>query len=1200
MSGVTSNLGNLINLGYVRTPDDEAARIAALIAPAGPGPLRLADPCCGEGLALAQIKATIEGQHSVRVITYGTEADRERAEAAAGRVDQCLWSPYQDARWGQESTDVMLLNPPYTGGKTELQFLRDIQGILRPGGLLFYVIRQRYLRGPIAARLAGHFDVLAVYPFLPENFEAYDQIVVVARWREKRMDGAMKAQLATIGRNGRYRDGEQQELLPDDDKPPLPEEPALSGSTEPRPEQDEGLADVLPKGLWGYPDGPFDVAAPGGKPFYLRRRQVQPDEIATDAERFGVRTSRWWRDQVETIPELRSSTLLPLRDTQIANLLFLGFADNREFDLDGHRYLFRGQTRVIETDITSEEEQEQGRTRVLEQVQQGGVMLGLETGELRELEPAGILHLVRAHAGAFAQAVTDHVPSLRPDLVLEDWEDQVLDQVYRFKRLPGRADYGLTHVQKVIAAVTAQAIEERRTRVVVLNADTGSGKTGMAFGAALCLRQRYPERRDYEWFADPAHRGGHRRRRLAMRGSGGSARAWMRAYNHPKPFCILFAAEEHTLNKMAREAQECLPLSIVRVARDVAGVEAFVQATKGMDSAAIAVLIVPKSMSKLGSGWTWAAFRGIAADDDQVDRGLPYHCPDCGAVAVYHERDDEGVDSTYPIYEDNVEDTLARIPTWCEACCAPLWQYCRIDFRTGDPVHFSRDGFFRSDYRPNGEKRPPKVRYPVAEYIYRRYRDFFDVAVWDEAHDCNGVGTDVVAAYRFLTRAVRLGWIECTASNMNGKASGVFTRAFHASAEVRRRFRYDERAEFVNTYGIYERVTRLVREKDEAGRYTGRLRRVTSSQEAPGVQPHLTLLMVPYTVSTMIGDLGAPLPPRLEVCDEFPAEPRQPDDPFADVVAAYRLLSGFDTRDHPRARPSKFQASLAYLNAPWNAERITETVYDETTGRAKRDDEGNKITKVLLEVEPTWDPYDDRLLPKEERLLEELERALTEGHGISVMIAHIERGLQDRLAWLTRRYLGQPAVRYCTADAQRRERWYARCVRDGVKVIISHPGKLETGLDLIHYPWIYFYQPVTNLYTMIQAKGRAWRLGQEWACETHFWYYADTEEHALLQLQADKMIADNLLRGGELAGGLMDMGRQLNSVEMTRAALREGDLRHLGVLLQQGAIGEWLSREEIAARDRERARARREQREAERARGLRTLESSFQMALPMG
>jgi hypothetical protein len=58
------------------------------------------------------------------------------------------------------------------------------------------------------------------------------------------------------------------------------------------------------------------------------------------------------------------------------------------------------------------------------------------------------------------------------------------------------------------ASLCSRTSEERHTRVVVLNADTGSGKTGMVFGAALCLRQRYLERRDYEWFADSSRWGG--------------------------------------------------------------------------------------------------------------------------------------------------------------------------------------------------------------------------------------------------------------------------------------------------------------------------------------------------------------------------------------------------------------------------------------------------------------------------------------------------------------------------------------------------------------------------------------------------------------------------------------------------------------------------------------------------------------------
>ncbi len=683
---------------------------------------------------------------------------------------------------------------------------------------------------------------------------------------------------------------------------------------------------------------------------------------------------------------------------------------------------------------------------------------------------------------------------------------------------------------------------------------------------------------------------------MRMKGSGGSERAWMRSYSHAKPFCIAFAAEPHTLKKMAREAQACLPMATVRVAEDVSHVEAFVALSRQVDYRSIAVLIVPKSMAKLGEGWAWAAFRSHGVGSDEVDPSRPYHCSDCGAVAVYHESGDAGEDNTRPIYEDDVETTLARIPMRCEACGAPLWQHCRTDFRTGKPVISSPDGFFAADHEPGALEKPPGVRYPVAEYIYRRYRDFFDVVIWDEAHDCNGVGTDIVAAYRQLTRAARRGWIELTASNMNGKASGVFTRAFHSSPEVRRRFRFDERKEFVETYGMHEYITRLVQETTEAGRYTGRVRRLTSSREAPGVQPHLTLLMVPHTISTMIGDLGAPLPPRLEACDQFSTKPAA-DDPFADVVDEYRRLSDFDTQTHPRARASQYQACLAYLNAPWNKERITEIVRDDRTNLTVRDENGAPIRKVLLEVKATWDIHDDRMLPKEERLLEEVERALKEGHGISVMIGHVERGIQERLEWLIERHLGRSTVRYCTASARRREDWYEQAVRDDVKVIISHPRKLRTGLDLIHYPWIYFYQPVSNLYTMIQAKGRAWRLGQKWACETHFFYYQDTEEHSLLQQQADKMIADNLLRGGDLSGGLMSMGQQIPSVEATREALAQGDLRHLGVLLKQEAIGDWVPPEEIAAYDRARRQQQRAKLSAQRDRHLEAIQQSFQMAL---
>mgnify|MGYP006286548423 FL=1 len=197
-------------LAYVRTPDDELDRIVDLIKPAGPGPLRVVDPCCGEGLALTSLQTALEKRHGMSVATFGTEADQSLAEEAKERLHQCLWARYQDARWAEASMDVMLLSPPSGGGELELQFLRETQDLLRHGGLLFYIIRRRNLNGYIAARLAGHFDVLCVYAWEAEHVEDHDQIVVVARKRQQATDEAAKEQLRAIGRQA--KDAEQSRM----------------------------------------------------------------------------------------------------------------------------------------------------------------------------------------------------------------------------------------------------------------------------------------------------------------------------------------------------------------------------------------------------------------------------------------------------------------------------------------------------------------------------------------------------------------------------------------------------------------------------------------------------------------------------------------------------------------------------------------------------------------------------------------------------------------------------------------------------------------------------------------------------------------------------------------------------------------------------------------------------------------------------
>lgn len=1092
---------------------------------AGKGVLRIACPCCAGGEQLACLRDKLRETSHADIQTYACESDAGRAAQAAMLLGECLDASHKQLKWQKETMDVLLLQPPPTDtGKGELQILRDMQDVLSSDGVLLFVVRRQHLGTAIASRLANHFADISVHPVDTLHGEP-DSVSVVGRKR-KELAPAVRAALKAIGQASEV--------------------------------EAQALCDQLNAASPRLP-----LSAKKRAPFFLRRKEPRPEDICADALRFGVRESAWWQQHVSDIPCYRSSSILPLRDTQIASLALLGFVDNREFDFDSHRFIFKGHSYVVEQSETTRVDLLHDRLVTVETPIQGGRLLSLETGSIRDLDAEGVLLLIRAHPDTFAKAVTDHVPALRSELTLSAWEAEVLSLVYRYKRLPGRKDTGLTHFQKVAAAACAQALDERKTRVVVNNSDTGTGKTGEMFGVALCLQRRYLERQDYLWFEEPTH-GGHRRRRMRFNGTGGAARSWMRSYRHRKPFCIAFAAEPHSLQKMAREAQDCLPQAHVRIANSIADMDAFVEYTRSLHERAIAVLIVPKSMGKLGSGWTHASNSGVHAVDG-LDRNKPHCCPNCGTLITITEEDKNKKSRIVRVYDDRVQEVLGSNKMRCRQCGAALFQDCRKDFSTGKPRIMGCGSFWKHSTRRNPVQ-PSKVRYPVAEYIWRRYRDFFDVAVWDEAHDANGdPGNDIVVAYRYLTKAARLGWLEATASNMNGYARNCFTRAFHSSAEVRRRFRYSERDEFAATYGLHKRIVHLTTKK--SGAYSGRPRRQEIIIDYPGVQPSLSLLLLPYTIVILMEDLGAPMPPRLEACREIDTAPPSAPTGWAKVLAAYEELETYDVEHKPRAWPSRKQACLAYLNAPWNAERITMLKYADN-GLVVRDRRGRPVEDILLEVPATWDIHNVDLLPKEKWLLEKLDAALTAGVGMSIMIGHVRRRIQERLQFIIAHHLGYEKVRFCTSGARQREAWYRNCVRDGVGVIISQPGKLKTSLDLLAYPWIVYLQPIEDAVSVLQSKGRAWRLSQDKHCETYFLYYSQTEEHAMLVPLADKIIAANLLRGGELAGGLMDMGHRLDVDESIREALRTGTLPHLGTLLQQGAVGEWHSPEEIAEADR--------------------------------
>ena len=104
---------------------------------------------------------------------------------------------------------------------------------------------------------------------------------------------------------------------------------------------------------------------------------------------------------------------------------------------------------------------------------------------------------------------------------------------------------------------------------------------------------------------------------------------------------------------------------------------------------------------------------------------------------------------------------------------------------------------------------------------------------------------------------------------------------------------------------------------------------------------------------------------------------------------------------------------------------------------------------------------------------------------------------------------------------KKRERWIQNTV-PGLDVLLVNPKLVETGLDLVMFQEIAFYEITYSLYTLWQAMRRVWRLGQAQMVRTTFLVYSGTVEEAALSIMGTKMKYAMMLYGDNAAGILVD------------------------------------------------------------------------------
>ena len=113
------------------------------------------------------------------------------------------------------------------------------------------------------------------------------------------------------------------------------------------------------------------------------------------------------------------------------------------------------------------------------------------------------------------------------------------------------------------------------------------------------------------------------------------------------------------------------------------------------------------------------------------------------------------------------------------------------------------------------------------------------------------------------------------------------------------------------------------------------------------------------------------------------------------------------------------------------------------------------------------------------------------------------------------------------ADAvppERREAWVAQRVEEGVDVLVCHPRLVQTGLDLVEFPTICWYETDYSVYTMRQASRRSWRIGQTQPVQVVFMAYRNTLQADALQLVAKKLQSSLAVEGELPEDGLAAYG----------------------------------------------------------------------------
>jgi hypothetical protein len=1123
--------------------------------------VRLADPCCGTGEALHRFADALGDKAE----TWGVELSNSRATQAAQTLDHVLPTSFYamtPSKWSSASVGLLFNNPPYDWSdiierdekgrerriRHELLFVENAtrkivsgghqviiipRGILGDEHLVSAVMRERFAR-----HLLGWYEQVTVTRFPDGEYERFKQVVVFAVSKRVQYLPAGKEAIEVICQ--------------------------LAHS--------EADIPILTPG-----NGDFVIPAAPEKVRFTYT-PIEPAQLVRAANQCSPVGSGEYQRATYVRPLGASfSPALPLSVGHVTMLITGQETGVLEVEQEGVPALVKGMSRKVAVRKERDNEDQKGKvisTSVTEKERHEATLtVARQNGDLEMLaDMESVGKFITAHATRITDAILaknhplyDFHPTPR------EWE-VTGKSALGLPPLPGRSERGLFPVQRHFAIGAARVM--RKQGAAIMNCEMGFGKTSVSISSLELLNKwpaiiMVPGHMVWKWKRD------------VERSSNPEIPITARVITRP----VLSEPGRWTATKSAIEAKGGTVSSLLRwqvdpVTTNDPGGRLSVEIACSTDKAgALAALFAQYTFKDEGRSFkpaiqlTQSGLSAEYVDRDEYtlfDFVTDYKAGRLGRkaaaiIAFDPAKYDAGAEEQPAVQYHARRIFNEETKTWEPqhlACCPT----CGHGYHPGSVPHFCSheiadkvivDGEVQERTRECGTPLFQMSRWRrvgLARLVQHKFRHFFKVYVGDEIHKCQNGKTDTGTADQRLLSATRYS-LALTGTLFGGTSSSLFYLLYRRVLEVRRLYAFSDVTRWVDHYGLWER--QWDQSKPSEGGYgaSTNIRRWNLRQrELPGIAPAVIRYLLPITLFGNITDLGYALPPINEVVEtlDMPGRLAQQYE-YIEREVLKEVMEMLEEYGDIGGLSAWFSACRFRPASAFRDERID---YSSDKGSEIHVELPAVISNSLL-----W-------LPKETRLAEIVRENMVQGRKTLVFVeqsgtrdirGRLESALESlvteeahmvggRPLWVT----SKPRVGILSASDMspaKREAWI-KINAPQMDVLVVNPKLIETGLDLVQFSSLVFYETTVSLYVLWQAMRRVWRLGQDKEVNVTFLAYGNTVEEEILRRMGQKKKAAQLLYGKEAAGVLVETDSDDVQREIIQAAIEGRAFRSAGDLAQ--------------------------------------------------